>query len=133
MLSRNLELTLHKALASANSRQHEYATLEHLLWALLEDQDAMAVLRSCGVSLGTLREQISLYLDNELSYLINPHIAEAKPTTAFQRVLQRAAIHVQSSGREEVTGANVLVALFSERESHAVFFLQMCIRDRYKA
>ena len=89
MLSRNLELTLHKALASANSRQHEYATLEHLLWALLEDQDAMAVLRSCGVSLGTLREQISLYLDNELSYLINPHIAEAKPTTAFQRVLTR--------------------------------------------
>lgn len=133
MLSRNLELTLHKALASANSRQHEYATLEHLLWALLEDQDAMAVLRSCGVSLGTLREQISLYLDNELSYLINPHIAEAKPTTAFQRVLQRAAIHVQSSGREEVTGANVLVALFSERESHAVFFLQSQDMTRFDA
>lgn len=133
MLSRHLELTLHKALASANARQHEYATLEHLLWALIEDQDAMAVLRSCGVSLGALREQVTLYLDNELSYLVNPHVAEAKPTTAFQRVLQRAAIHVQSSGREEVTGANVLVALFSERESHAVFFLQSQDMTRFDA
>ncbi|PJB69878.1 MAG: ATP-dependent Clp protease ATP-binding subunit ClpA [Alphaproteobacteria bacterium CG_4_9_14_3_um_filter_47_13] len=123
MLSRNLEQTLHKALAIAGSKHHEYATLEHLLLALTDDQDAMAVLRSCGISLPDLRDQLEQYLENELTYLIDRKIEESKPTTAFQRVLQRAAIHVQSSGREEVTGANVLVALFSERESHAVYFL----------
>ncbi len=133
MLSRNLEQTLHRALAAANSRQHEYATLEHLLMALTEDQDAMAVLRSCGVSLPELRELIEHYLDQELTYLTNPQMVEAKPTTAFQRVLQRAAIHVQSSGREEVTGANVLVALFSERESNAVYFLQEQDMTRFDA
>ena len=124
MLSRNLEQTLHKALALATDKGHEYATLEHLLHALTDDQDAMAVLRSCGISLPDLREQLEQYIDTELQYLHNPDSEESKPTTAFQRVLQRAAIHVQSSGREEVTGANVLVALFSERESHAVYFLQ---------
>jgi ATP-dependent Clp protease ATP-binding subunit ClpA len=133
MLSRNLEQTLHRALAAANARQHEYATLEHLLLALTEDQDAMAVLRSCGVALLDLREMIAHYLDQELTYLINPQMVEAKPTTAFQRVLQRAAIHVQSSGREEVTGANVLVALFSERESNAVYFLQEQDMTRFDA
>lgn len=133
MLSRNLEQTLHRALAAANARQHEYATLEHLLMALTEDQDAMAVLRSCGVALAELREQIEHYIDQELTYLISPAMVEAKPTTAFQRVLQRAAIHVQSSGREEVTGANVLVALFSERESHAVYFLQEQDMTRFDA
>jgi ATP-dependent Clp protease ATP-binding subunit ClpA len=133
MLSRNLEQTLHRALALANTRQHEYATLEHLLLALTEDQDAMAVLRSCGVTLPELREKIELYLNQELTYLVNAEMVEAKPTTAFQRVLQRAAIHVQSSGREEVTGANVLVALFSERESNAVFFLQEQEMTRFDA
>ena len=133
MLSRNLEQTLHKALAIANDRNHEYATLEHLLLALTEDQDAMAVLRSCGISLPDLRDQLAQYLDNELTYLIDRSAEEAKPTTAFQRVLQRAAIHVQSSGREEVTGANVLVALFSERESHAVYFLQEQDMTRFDA
>lgn len=133
MLSRNLEQTLHKALATANERQHEYATLEHLLLALTYDQDGMAVLRSCGIGLDDLREQLEEYLDNELGYLINDEGEEAKPTTAFQRVLQRAAIHVQSSGREEVTGANVLVALFSERESHAVYFLQEQDMTRFDA
>jgi ATP-dependent Clp protease ATP-binding subunit ClpA len=133
MLSRNLEQTLHRALALANQRHHEYATLEHLLLALTEDQDAMAVLRSCGVSLPDLRDQIAQYLDSELAYLVDRNAEEAKPTTAFQRVLQRAAIHVQSSGREEVTGANVLVALFSERESHAVFFLQEQDMTRFDA
>ncbi|MGB1077253.1 MAG: ATP-dependent Clp protease ATP-binding subunit ClpA [Bdellovibrionales bacterium] len=123
MLSRNLEQTLHRALSTATTRKHEFATLEHLLLALTEDQDAMAVLRSCGVSLDSLREKLTHYLDNELAYLVNEKVEEAKPTTAFQRVLQRSAIHVQSAGREEVTGANVLVAMFSERESHAVFFL----------
>ncbi len=133
MLSRNLEQTLHRALANANQRNHEYATLEHLLLALTEDQDAMAVLRSCGVSLPELREHLEQYLDHELGYLTAPEGEEAKPTTAFQRVLQRAAIHVQSSGREEVTGANVLVALFSERESHAVYYLQEQDMTRFDA
>ncbi len=124
MLSRNLEQTLHRALALANDRQHEYATLEHLLLGLVEDQDAVAVLKACGVDVERLRRDLVHYLDTELSGLISNRGGEAKPTAGFQRVLQRAAIHVQSSGREEVTGANVLVALFSERESHAVYFLQ---------
>jgi ATP-dependent Clp protease ATP-binding subunit ClpA len=133
MLSRNLEQTLHRALAHATERKHEYATLEHLLLSLTEDQDAMAVLRSCGISLPDLKEQLVQYIDSELTYLTENESDEAKPTTAFQRVLQRAAIHVQSSGREEVTGANVLVALFSERESHAVYFLQEQDMTRFDA
>ncbi|MCZ6610582.1 MAG: ATP-dependent Clp protease ATP-binding subunit ClpA, partial [Alphaproteobacteria bacterium] len=124
MLSRNLEQTLHQALALANERRHEFATLEHLLLALIDDKDAMAVMRACGVDLDRLREDLTTYLNNELESLVLERADDAKPTAGFQRVLQRAAIHVQSSGREEVTGANVLVALFSERESHAVYFLQ---------
>ncbi|MBI3707748.1 MAG: ATP-dependent Clp protease ATP-binding subunit ClpA [Proteobacteria bacterium] len=124
MMSRNLEQSLHRALAFANDRRHEYATLEHLLLALLEDQDGVAVLRACGVDVDRLRRDLVQYLDTELVGLISTRGGDAKPTAGFQRVLQRAAIHVQSSGREEVTGANVLVAMFSERESHAVYFLQ---------
>ncbi len=124
MLSANLEQTLHQALSGANERRHEYATLEHLLLALIEDPDAVAVLRACGLDLDQLREDVLDYIDNELNNLITVKVGDAKPTAGFQRVLQRAAIHVQSSGREEVTGANVLVAMFSERESHAVYFLQ---------
>jgi ATP-dependent Clp protease ATP-binding subunit ClpA len=124
MLSRNLEKTLRRALALANARQHEYATLEHLLMALTEDQDATAVLKACAVDLERLRTSLGDFLDHELSGLVVDGVVDAKPTAGFQRVIQRAAIHVQSSGRSEVTGANVLVALFSERESHAVFFLQ---------
>jgi ATP-dependent Clp protease ATP-binding subunit ClpA len=124
MLSQNLEQSLHRALALANERHHEYATLEHLLLSLTEDQDAVAVLRACGVDIDHLRRDLSQYIDEELSSLITSRTEESKPTAGFQRVLQRAAIHVQSSGREEVTGANVLVAIFSERESHAVYFLQ---------
>ena len=133
MLSRNLEQTLHRALAIANEKHHEYATLEHLLLALASDQDAMAVLRSCGIDLDDLSSALLHYIDNDLSSLINAEIDESKPTNAFQRVLQRAAIHVQSSGREEVTGANVLVALFSERESHAVYTLQERDMTRFDA
>ncbi|WP_366554856.1 ATP-dependent Clp protease ATP-binding subunit ClpA [Aquibaculum sediminis] len=124
MLSPSLEKTLHRALALANERRHEYATLEHLLLALGEDNDAVAVMRACGVDLDRLTSELTEYIDNELSNLINIHAGESKPTAGFQRVLQRAAIHVQSSGRAEVTGANVLVAMFSERESHAVYYLQ---------
>ncbi|WP_119301229.1 ATP-dependent Clp protease ATP-binding subunit ClpA [Dongia deserti] len=124
MLSPNLEQTLRRALAYANERRHDYATLEHLLLALVDDQDAIAVMRACNVDVERLRRDLIDYVDNQLGNIVGTHHNEAKPTSGFQRVLQRAAIHVQSSGREEVTGANILVALFSERESHAVFFLQ---------
>jgi ATP-dependent Clp protease ATP-binding subunit ClpA len=124
MLSPNLEQTLHRALAYANERRHDFATLEHLLLALADDQDAVAVMRACNVDVERLKREITDYVDNQLSNLVGPSPRDAKPTAGFQRVLQRAAIHVQSSGREEVTGANILVALFSERESHAVYFLQ---------
>ncbi len=133
MLSRNLEKSLHRALAYANERRHEYATLEHLLLALTEDQDAMAVLRACTVDIEKLRRELINYVDNELVNLVAAQVEDAKPTASFQRVLQRAAIHVQSSGREEVTGANVLVALFAERESHAVYFLQEQDMTRFDA
>src|SRR4051794_8907845 len=133
LLSRNLEKSLHRALAHANERRHEYATLEHLLLALTEDQDAIAVLRACSVDLDRLRRDVLTYVDNELTNLVSNHSDDAKPTASFQRVLQRAAIHVQSSGREEVTGANVLVAMFAERESHAVYFLQEQDMTRFDA
>ncbi len=125
MLSRNLEQTLHRALALAAERRHEYATLEHLLLALTEDQDAAPVFKACGVDLAQLRQDLTSFVDNELQSLKTTSTTDPKPTAGFQRVVQRSVIHVQSSGREEVTGANVLVALFSERESHAVYFLQV--------
>jgi ATP-dependent Clp protease ATP-binding subunit ClpA len=125
MLSRNLEQTLHRALGLANERRHEYATLEHLLLALADDVDAATVLRACGVDGEKLKRDLSEFLDKDLAGLVSDRAGDAKPTAGFQRVVQRAAIHVQSSGRDEVTGANVLVALFSERESHAVYFLQL--------
>jgi ATP-dependent Clp protease ATP-binding subunit ClpA len=125
MLSRNLEQTLHRALSLASERRHEYATLEHLLLGLADDSDAATVLRACGVDLDKLRQDLGEFLDKDLSGLATDRPGDPKPTAGFQRVVQRAAIHVQSSGRDEVTGANVLVALFSERESHAVYFLQL--------
>ncbi|HEX3575789.1 MAG TPA: Clp protease N-terminal domain-containing protein, partial [Rhodopila sp.] len=125
MLSRNLEQTLHRALSLASERRHEYATLEHLLLGLAEDTDAATVLKACGVDLDKLRNDLTEFLDNDLAGFATDRPGDPKPTAGFQRVVQRAAIHVQSSGRDEVTGANVLVALFSERESHAVYFLQL--------
>jgi len=125
MLSRNLEQSLHRALAFASERSHEYATLEHLLLSLIQDTDSVAVLRACGIDLERLEEELREFLDGDLEDISVANFKEPKPTAGFQRVIQRAVIHVQSSGREEVTGANVLVALFSERESHAVYFLQM--------
>ncbi|HEX7390281.1 MAG TPA: AAA family ATPase, partial [Acidiphilium sp.] len=124
MLSRNLEQTLHRSLAFAAERRHEYATLEHLLLGLIDDADALTVLRACGVDIERLRREATEFLDKDLAGLATDRAGDPKPTAGFQRVVQRAAIHVQSSGRDEVTGANVLVALFSERESHAVYFLQ---------
>ncbi len=123
-LSRSLEQALHRAIKLASDRHHEYATLEHLLLALLEDTDAAQVLKACNVDADALRQALLRYVDQELLTLVIEDGEDAKPTTGFQRVIQRAVLHVQNSGREEVTGANVLVALFSERESHAVYFLQ---------
>src|SRR5919112_1907236 len=131
--SRSLEQSLHRALALANERHHEYATLEHLLLALIEDQDATAVMRACNVDLEKLRRSLTGYVDSELDNLVVSGADDSKPTAGFQRVIQRAVIHVQSSGREEVTGANVLVAIFAERESHAAYFLQEQDMTRYDA
>ncbi|TAJ70493.1 MAG: ATP-dependent Clp protease ATP-binding subunit ClpA [Phenylobacterium sp.] len=131
--SRQLEESLHRAVAYANQRKHEYATLEHLLLSLIDDEDAAGVMRACDVELGALRTTLTNYVDNELRSLVVDDGEDAKPTAGFQRVIQRAVIHVQSSGREEVTGANVLVAIFSERESHAAYFLQEQDMTRYDA
>src|SRR5271155_4403908 len=123
-LSRSLEQVLHRAIKLATDRHHEYATLEHLLLALLDDPDAGQVMKACNVDTDALRRAVQKYVDEELVTLVIEDGEEAKPTTGFQRVVQRAVLHVQNSGRDEVTGANVLVALFTERESHAVYFLQ---------
>ncbi|WP_337266806.1 ATP-dependent Clp protease ATP-binding subunit ClpA [Oryzifoliimicrobium ureilyticus] len=131
--SPSLEKALHQALTFANERHHEYATLEHLLLALIDDADAAAVMGACNVDLDALRRTITEYVDNELSNLVTGYDEDSKPTSGFQRVIQRAVIHVQSSGREEVTGANVLVAIFAERESHAAYFLQEQEMTRYDA
>ena len=131
--SNSLEVVLHKALLAANERKQEYATLEHLLLALIDDRDAAAVMKACSVDLRLLEKNLVDYIDNELAYLVQDSDEDAKPTAGFQRVIQRAVIHVQSSGREEVTGANVLVAIFAERESHAAFFLHDQEMTRYDA
>ena len=131
--SRQLEESLHRAVALANQRSHEYATLEHLLLSLTEDEDSIGVMKACEVDLAVLKTTLTNYVDNELKSLMVDDGEDAKPTPSFQRVIQRAVIHVQSSGREDVTGANVLVAIFSERESHAAYFLQEQDMTRYDA
>ncbi len=131
--TRSLEQALHQALIYANDRGQEYATLEHLLLALVDDDDASAVMKASSVDLEKLRRDLTEYVDTELSGLVTGHDEDSKPTAGFQRVIQRAVIHVQSSGRDEVTGANVLVAIFAERESHAAYFLQEQNMTRYDA
>ena len=132
--SSTLENAIHEALAAANARKHELATLEHLLLALLDEPDAAKVMRACSVDLKVLRKSLVDFIEDDLTTLITDvDGSEAVPTAAFQRVIQRAAIHVQSSGRTEVTGANVLVAIFAERESNAAFFLQDQDMTRYDA
>ncbi|MDP2062613.1 MAG: ATP-dependent Clp protease ATP-binding subunit ClpA [Phaeovulum sp.] len=132
--STTLEQAIHGALALANARRHELATLEHLLLALLDEPDAVRVMRACGVDLDDLRRVLTEFVDDELATLVTDvEGSEAVPTAAFQRVIQRAAIHVQSSGRSEVTGGNVLVAIFAERESNAAYFLQEQDMTRYDA
>ncbi|MGR3805030.1 ATP-dependent Clp protease ATP-binding subunit ClpA [Marinibacterium profundimaris] len=132
--SNSLEQAIHAALAFANERRHEFATLEHLLLALLDEPDAVRVMKACNVELDELRSTLVEFIDEELANLVTDvDGSEAVPTAAFQRVIQRAAIHVQSSGRTEVTGANVLVAIFAERESNAAYFLQEQEMTRYDA
>jgi ATP-dependent Clp protease ATP-binding subunit ClpA len=132
--SNTLEQAIHAALAQANTRRHELATLEHLLLVLIDEPDAARVMRACGVDLDELRQTVEEFIEDDLSTLVTEvEGSEAVPTAAFQRVIQRAAIHVQSSGRQEVTGANVLVAIFAERESNAAYFLQEQDMTRYDA
>ena len=123
MLSERLENTLRNAFEIAGNNRHAYATLEHLLLALLDDEDANEVLVSCDVDLKELRSVLIDFINNELSSLKVKNFSEVKPTASFQRVIQRAVHHVQHSGNGKATGANILVAIFSERESHAVFYL----------
>ncbi len=131
--AQNLEKTLHGALAGASERRHEYATLEHLLLALIDDEDAAQVMAACGVDVAELGEVVRRYLDEEYQKLETADDADPQPTAGFQRVIQRAILHVQSSGKDTVTGANVLVALFSERDSYAVYFLQQQDMSRLDA
>ncbi len=131
--AQSLEKTLHAALANATERAHEYATLEHLLLALIDDPDAAEVMTACGVELGDLGDVVKQYLDSEYQALKTAEKGEPAPTAGFQRVIQRAILHVQSSGKDTVNGANVLVALFSERDSYAVYFLQQQDMSRLDA
>jgi ATP-dependent Clp protease ATP-binding subunit ClpA len=131
--AQSLEKTLHAALANAAERSHEYATLEHLLLALIDDADAAQVMTACGVELGDLGDVVRQYLDQEYQSLKTTEKGDPAPTAGFQRVIQRAILHVQSSGKDTVTGANVLVALFSERDSYAVYFLQQQDMSRLDA
>ena len=133
MLSKDLEISLHRALDHANDLKHEFATLEHLLLALTEDKDAIAVLEACGVNVDELSQILKSHIEDDLQYLVSSNKEEAKPTAGFQRVVQRSIIHVQSSGRKEVNGANIIVALFSERESNAVHFLKEQEMSRFDA
>jgi ATP-dependent Clp protease ATP-binding subunit ClpA len=131
--AQNLEKTLHNALSNASERSHEYATLEHLLLALIDDPEAAEVMTACGVDLGDLGDVVRQYLDQEYQSLKTEGGSDPQPTAGFQRVIQRAILHVQSSGKDTVTGANVLVALFSERDSYAVYFLQQQDMSRLDA
>src|SRR6187549_3321990 len=131
--SRGLEKALHQAMNLARERAHEFATLEHLLLALTDDRDTIAVLTGCDVDIEALKGDLEDFINEELDSLVVPNGQDARPTAAFQRVIQRAVIHVQSSGKEEVTGANVLVAIFAERESHAAYFLEQQDMSRLDA
>lgn len=124
MLSKNLELTLHRALTLAQRCAHEYATLEHLLLALTEDPDALSVLNQCGVDVHTLSGELTEFLDKHLQALVLKGVLDVKPTASFQKVIHRAAINAHVSGRQVVSGSNVLAEIFSEHDSHAAYFLK---------
>ena len=124
MLSQELEISLQQALEKAVHYKHQFITLEHLLLALIDDKDAIDVFEACNLNKNTLKLELESFIELKLNDLIGSGNIEPKPTLGFQRVIQRAVIHVQSSGKKEASGANVLVAIFSERESHAAYFLQ---------
>ena len=131
MISDELEKTLQRTQKYAKSFKHQYMTLEHLLLSMLEDEDVIKVMNACQINIETLRENLEKFVEVNLKDLISISAEkEIKPTLGFQRVIQRAVIHVQSSGKEEANAANVLVAIFSERESHAVYFLQQLNLNR---
>ena len=123
MLSKELEFTLNLAFKEARDKRHEFLTVEHLLLALTDNPAALEVLRACGADLDSLRKDLEAFLDETTPLLPPNDNRETQPTLGFQRVLQRAILHVQSSGKKEVSGANVVVAIFSEQESQAVYFL----------
>jgi ATP-dependent Clp protease ATP-binding subunit ClpA len=128
-----LQEALHRTVALAVARKHEYYTLEHLLLALIDESDAAGVLEGCDVDLARLRDTVAVYVDNELKSLVVENGEEPGPTAGVHRVIHRAVIHVQSAGRDAVTGANALIAIYSERESHAFHFLQQTGMTRYDA
>ncbi len=132
-LTPSLERALERALQLAAERKHEYATLEHLLLALTEDEDAAEVMTACKLDIEKLRRDLANYLDNDCASFVVEDGGQVHPTAAFQRVVQRAVLHVESSSKDEVTGANVLVSIFAERDSHAAYFLQEQDMTRYDA
>jgi len=130
--TKSLEKAIAKAFQVATEKKHQYVTLEHLLLALVDEEDAQNVMKACSVDTDLLKENLEYYIDNELDNIINSEKnSDPQPTSGFQRVIQRSIVHVQSSGKSEVTGANILVSLFAERESHATYFLQEQEVTRY--
>ncbi|WP_158014340.1 Clp protease N-terminal domain-containing protein, partial [Thauera phenolivorans] len=124
MIAQELEVSLHMAFVEARQKRHEFITVEHLLLALLDNPTAAEVLRACAVNLDELRRELTNFIDEHTPKVEGGEEIDTQPTLGFQRVIQRAILHVQSSGKKEVTGANVLVAIFGEKDSHAVYFLQ---------
>ncbi|QDQ27366.1 ATP-dependent Clp protease ATP-binding subunit ClpA [Chitinimonas arctica] len=123
MIAQELEVSLHAAFVEARQKRHEYITVEHLLLAMLDNQSAAEVLRACGAKIDQLRRELTDFVAEHTPLVAGSSEVETQPTIGFQRVIQRAILHVQSSGKKEVTGANVLVAIFGEKDSHAVYFL----------
>src|SRR5499427_4826174 len=129
MIAQELEVSLHMAFMDARQKRHEFITVEHLLLALLDNPSASEVLRACAANIEELRKLLTEFI-NEHTPIVTGDDVDTQPTLGFQRVIQRAILHVQSSGKKEVTGANVLVAIFGEKDSHAVYFLHQQVVTR---
>jgi ATP-dependent Clp protease ATP-binding subunit ClpA len=124
MIAQELEVSLHMAFVEARQKRHEFITVEHLLLALLDNPSAAEVLRACAANVEELRRELTNFINEHTPKVEGVEEIDTQPTLGFQRVIQRAILHVQSSGKKEVTGANVLVAIFGEKDSHAAYFLQ---------
>ena len=124
MIAQELEVSLHMAFVEARQKRHEFITVEHLLLALIDNPSAAEALRSCGAKADALRKDLTNFIDEHTPTVSGEDDIDTQPTLGFQRVIQRAILHVQSSGKKEVNGANVLVAIYGEKDSHAVYFLQ---------